>query len=245
MHNTLFLWCLSLTMSSPPTLGIIIPAGGSGKRFGSTQPKQYLPIAGIPSIVRSITTAGSVPGCTTIVVAVAQVQKDVVLSLLDEYGIMDQRIHLVDGGHERAVSVGHALQHPSIREVELVAVHDAVRPLASAELWDRLVKGASVHGSAIPVLPVVDTLKRVADDVIIETIDRSTIRRVQTPQVFRTELITEAYRFGMAESWYGTDCASLCERIGVSVYCVAGEEHNIKITTPFDVLVAELFLTRN
>lgn len=167
------------------------------------------------------------------------------LSLLDEYGIMDQRIHLVDGGHERAVSVWQGLQHPSIGNVELVAIHDAVRPLASAQLWERLVTAAATNGSAIPVLPVVDTLKSVVDNVVVETVDRSTIRRVQTPQVFRRDLVSEAYRLGMADSWYGTDCASLCERMGVRVHCVAGEEHNIKITTPFDVLLAELFLTRN
>lgn len=232
-------------MSSLPTLGIIIPAGGSGKRFGSSQPKQYLPIAGIPSLVRSITTARSIPGCSTIVIAVAEDQKDVVLDLLDEYDISDERIHMVTGGHERAVSVWHALQHPSIGGVELVAIHDAVRPLASVELWDRVVNGAIVHGNAIPVLPAVDTLKRVADNLAVETLDRSTICRVQTPQVFQTAVVIEAYRVGVADSWYGTDCASLCERIGVRVHCVAGEEHNIKITTPFDVLVAEMFLTRN
>lgn len=232
-------------MSSLQTLGIIIPAGGSGKRFGSSQPKQYLPIAGIPSIVRSVTTALRVPGCTTIVIAVALDQKDIVSTLLDEYDIRDQRIHLVAGGHERAVSVWHALQHSSICGVDLVAIHDAVRPLASVQLWERVVAVASVNGCAVPVLPVVDTLKRVVDNIVVETVDRSAIRRVQTPQVFHRDLVTEAYRLGIADSWYGTDCASLCERMGVRVHCVAGEEHNIKITTPFDVLVAELFLTRN
>lgn len=232
-------------MNTDINLGVIIPAGGSGHRFGGNIPKQYFPIDGVPSIIRTVRTALMLLGCRTVVIAAAQDQHDVLRGLFAEYHVVDERLHIVTGGHERTTSVASALTHESLLHVEIIAIHDAVRPLASQELWERVVLAAQTHGCVIPTLPVVDTLKRVDQDVVTETIDRASVRRVQTPQAFQAELIRSAYNDAIASKWYGTDCASLCERKGLVVHCVLGEEHNIKITRPFDVVVAEAFLARN
>ena len=232
-------------MTSLTTIGVIIPAGGSGNRFGGDLPKQYLPIDGVPSIIRSIRTALQVEGCSAIVVAAGLEYHTLIHELLSSCNCVDNRIHLIEGGSERQDSVSKALQHHELDGVEIIVVHDAVRPLASLALWNRVIEGARVSRAAIPVVMVADTIKRVDGDVVIETVGREHLRRVQTPQAFAREFLRRAYQQAYLDGWTGTDCASLCELTGVAVHCVAGEEHNIKITTPFDVTVASAFLARN
>lgn len=245
IHSTLFLWFLSLAMQTDIKVGVVIPAGGLGSRFGGTVPKQYLPIQGVPSIVRSIQTILTLADCATIVVAAAEDQHTHLRDLLATFHASDARVHIVAGGNDRQESVLKSLRHESLATVDIIAVHDAVRPLASEGLWERILMSSQSHGSAIPVIPVTDTLKRVLGDVVVETIDRSSIRRVQTPQAFAADVLQRAYQAADVEGWTGTDCASLVERLGVVIHCVDGEENNIKITTPFDVTLAELFLSRN
>ncbi len=238
------LW-LSLTMRSDVHFGVIIPAGGSGKRFGSPIPKQYLPVVGIPSIVRSVVTVLDLQQCSSVVIAAAEDQHGHLRDLLATFNVNDKRIHIVDGGKERQISVAKALRHDSLASVDIIAVHDAVRPLATRSLWERVIHTAQVCGAAIPAIPVADTLKRVSGDVVVETINRADFRRIQTPQAFDSAVLRRAYQVADEDGWTGTDCASLCERLGIVVHCVEGEESNIKITTPFDVVIAEAFLARN
>jgi 2-C-methyl-D-erythritol 4-phosphate cytidylyltransferase len=232
-------------MQTDINIGVVIPAGGSGLRFGGPVPKQYLDIQGVPSIVRSIRTILDLVSCTSIVIAAAEEQHAHLLDLLTTFHVSDARVHIVAGGSERQESVLKALRHESLFAADIIAVHDAVRPLASADLWRRVLGAAQLHGSAIPVIPITDTLKRVHEGVIVETIDRASLRRVQTPQAFTSDVLRRAYQAAQAQGWTGTDCASLCEQLGVVVHCVDGEDSNIKITTPFDVVLAELFLSRN
>lgn len=232
-------------MQTDIKVGVVIPAGGLGSRFGGTVPKQYLPIQGVPSIVRSIQTILTLADFATIVVAAAEDQHTHLRDLLTTFHVSDARVHIVAGGSERQESVLKALRHESLFAADIIAVHDAVRPLASADLWRRVLGAAQLHGSAIPVIPVTDTLKRVHEGVVVETIDRASVRRVQTPQAFISDVLRQAYQAAEAQGWSGTDCASLCEQLGVVVHCVDGEDSNIKITTPFDVVLAELFLSRN
>jgi 2-C-methyl-D-erythritol 4-phosphate cytidylyltransferase len=232
-------------MQTDINVGVVIPAGGSGLRFGGPVPKQYLPIQGVPSIVRSIRTILSLSNCITVVIAAAEEQHVYLNELLTTFHVADERVHIVAGGSERQESVSKALRHDSLANADIIAVHDAVRPLASEKLWERVIEAAQSSGSAIPIIPVTDTLKRVHGGVVVETIDRSSVRRVQTPQAFASDVLRKAYQEAERQSWSGTDCSSLCERIGVSVHCIDGEENNIKITTPLDVVIAETFLSRN
>lgn len=232
-------------MSSDNNIGIVIPSGGSGTRFGSATLKQYLEIGGAPVIIHSIRTALSLLGTETVVIAAQRSQHDTLTTLIHESGLIDPRIHIVDGGSERQASVYNALQHASINTTRIVAIHDAVRPFASAGLWGSVIQAAESHGAAIPVLPVSDTVKVVVDGVVINTIDRTSLRRAQTPQAFSTEIIRHAYNMAQSNGLLATDCASLCEQIGIRVHCVPGEDHNIKITTSFDATLADAIFVRN
>lgn len=232
-------------MIAPYTVGIVIPAGGRGTRFGADSPKQYLLLDGVPIIVRTLRTALNVSNVCAIVIAVQTEEIVTVRSLLQEYGCADSRITVVEGGAQRLESVAKGLAHPTLSHADVVLIHDAVRPLASAGLFDRVAESARVRGAVIPSVAVTDTLKKIdIDGVVIETIDRSLIRRAQTPQGFTGELIRHVYADAARSGSAATDCASLCEQAGIAVHTVDGEESNIKITTPFDLALASLLLAQ-
>jgi 2-C-methyl-D-erythritol 4-phosphate cytidylyltransferase/2-C-methyl-D-erythritol 2,4-cyclodiphosphate synthase len=144
----------------------------------------------------------------------------------------------VPGGETRALSVAAGLAQVA-GDAEAILVHDAARPFASPELVDRLLAALGEHDGAIPALPVTDTVKRVRDGVVAETLDRGELRAVQTPQAFRAAALREAFS-GSADAVRGaTDCASLVEAAGFAVAAVAGDPGNLKITTPDDLTRAE------
>lgn len=233
-------------MSASYCVGVVIPAGGRGTRFGADIPKQYLELSGVPIIVRSVQTALLVDGLYSLVIAVQPEEIEHVRTLLQTHHCSDSRVHVTAGGAERHLSVAKGLMHPSLDEVDVVLIHDAVRPLASVGLFNEVGRAAHMHGAAIPVISVTDTLKRVDDrGVVIETVDRSSMRRAQTPQGFTRERIRAIYATAIERGVSATDCSSLCEQSGVEVYAVGGEEHNIKITTPFDRALASLLLDKN
>ncbi len=230
-------------MSASSRVGVVIPAGGRGTRFGTDIPKQYLELRGIPILVRTVQTALMVDGLCSLVLAVQCEEIDIVHGLLRTNGCSDSRIHITEGGAERHLSVARGLAHPSLDEADVVLIHDAVRPLASIALYNTVAQAARTHGAAIPVIAVTDTLKRVDDlSVIIETVDRSSMRRAQTPQGFTRDQIRAIYASAIERGIGATDCSSLCEQAGIAVHAVSGEEHNIKITTPFDRALASLLL---
>jgi len=230
-------------MNASYRVGVVIPAGGRGTRFGTDVPKQYLELRGIPILVRTVQTALLADGLCSLVIAVQSQELDHVHSLLRMHGCTDSRIHITEGGAERHLSVARGLAHPSLDNAEVVLIHDAVRPLASVALFNTVAQSARIHGAAIPVIAVTDTLKRVdLTGIIIETVDRSSMRRAQTPQGFSREQIRAIYASAIERDMGATDCSSLCEQAGIDVHTVSGEEHNIKITTPFDRALASLLL---
>lgn len=233
-------------MNAPYQVGIVIPAGGRGTRFGGGTPKQYLLLAGEPIIIRTIRTALAAEHVCAVVIAAQTSEFAHLTSLIEHHGIVDARVVLTEGGSERYESVARGLTHPSLDPADVILVHDAVRPLASTSLFDRVAAEAAVHGAVVPVIPVADTLKRVdAEGSIIETIDRSAVRRAQTPQGFSASLIRAVYAEALHTGVGGTDCASLCESGGLPVRTIQGEEHNLKITTTFDLAVATMVLGSN
>lgn len=222
-----------------PMIGVIIPAAGKGVRFGSEQPKQYAMLCGIPVIAHTINSALDVPHVSAIVVAVDAEHEEQMHELIGRY-INSPLVCVVIGGASRQDSVYAALKHNELDPTSIVLVHDAARPLASRELWDSVVDGASTHGACIPVAPVTDTLKKLnSDGFVAGTVDRSLYGRAQTPQGFSTRLLRRAFEHAYQQGSVGTDCSALVEALGEPVKVVDGDHQNIKITSKSDLYMAE------
>ena len=214
----------------------IVLAAGSGRRFGGS-PKQFELLGDDRVIDRSL--AVSRAAADHVVVVLPPGQEAEGISLM-ESGAADVA---VTGGSERADSVRAALAVID-EDAAVIVVHDAARPLASAELHQAVV--AAVHAGAdavIPAIPVTDTIKRIEHDgagqsVVVDTLDRSTLVSVQTPQAFRAEILRDAH----ATSAGATDDAALVEAIGATVVVIDGEPTNIKITGPNDIAIATILL---
>ena len=222
-------------------IGVIIPAAGRGVRMGGPIAKQYLPLGDKPILVHSVLTALSVGGVSTVVVAVSP--SDIMCkAVLEDAGVSDVRVHVVHGGDERQFTVKAALDHESLATCDVVLVHDAVRPLASVSLFATVAAKAQEVGAVVPVVPVVDTIKEVKAGVVVRTVPRSDLRRVQTPQGFQTEVLRAAYTLPDDVIGACTDDASIVEAKGSSVHVCPGEPWNLKLTKPDDFRAAERHL---
>ena len=212
----------------------IIVAGGSGKRFGSEMPKQFLPLDGKPVLMRTIEKFDQA-GATIVVVLPVEHQEMWMAMCKDDNFAVSHTI--ADGGKTRFESVKNGIAAiENLADGNLVAVHDGVRPLASVELINRCYDTAQETGSAIPVVNPSDSIRQVMDDGTSQQLLRSSLRAVQTPQTFKAELLRGAY--DVEESPLFTDDASVIEAIGHKVALVEGEIANIKITTPIDMVIA-------
>jgi 2-C-methyl-D-erythritol 4-phosphate cytidylyltransferase/2-C-methyl-D-erythritol 2,4-cyclodiphosphate synthase len=219
----------------------IIPAAGSGSRFGGQTPKQFVEIAGAPVIVHTLRRFDACRDIDGIIVALHPSEIDAFEQRLKSYGLQ-KTVRLVSGGAERSDSIRTALEAVKVWHPELVAVHDAVRPFVTPEQISAVLLRAAEIGAAILALPSTDTIKEVDNGLIQRTIDRRRIWRAQTPQAFRYELLlranSEARAAGLPPA-ITTDDSLLVESIGVSVAVVEGSPNNIKITTPEDLVLAE------
>jgi 2-C-methyl-D-erythritol 4-phosphate cytidylyltransferase len=217
----------------------IIPAGGAGRRMGGNVAKQYLSLAGIPILVHTLKAFQDSPLIDEILLAVPQSDvADVRLAVVQRYGL--SRVSLVlAGGNRRQDSVRNALAH--LRdEHEIIVIHDGVRPFVTDELIERAVAGAKEFGAVTVGVPVRDTVKAVdAAGKITGTVPREGLWLTQTPQAFRREVILAAYERAAAEGFYGTDDASLVERMGIPVRMIPGNADNIKVTTPEDMILGK------
>ena len=222
-------------------IGVIIPAAGRGVRMGGVVAKQYMPLNGMAVIVHSVVNALNTDGVVSVVIALApdDVQCRQALEASD---VFDERIHLVEGGDERQFSVQKALSHPSLNDVDVILVHDAVRPLATSALFEEVATQAMEKGAVVPVVAVVDTIKQVEDGKVVRTVSRADLRRAQTPQGFHNNIIRKAYEVADDVIRRSTDDASLVEELGQTVYICAGEPWNLKLTKPDDFRTAELHL---
>lgn len=214
------------------------PAGGSGE---APSFKAFVPLAGRSLLARSVAALAAVPEIETIVPvlpAEAIADDEALRALRAELGPCPALAGPVAGGAERQDSVrcGLAALPP---EAELVAVHDAARPLVRPDDVARAVAAARAHGAALLVGPVADTIKRVREGRVLETPPRAECRAAQTPQVFRVDWLREALERAGAEGFVGTDDASLVERLGRPVRAVEGDPENRKITTAADLAHAE------
>ena len=212
----------------------IIVAGGSGKRFGSEVPKQFLPLEGKAVLMRTIEKFDQA-GATIVVVLPAEHQQ-MWIDMCKESNFPITHT-IANGGKTRFESVKNGIAAiENLCASDLVAVHDGVRPLASVEMINRCYDTAQQSGSAIPVINPSDSIRQVLDDGSSKQLLRSSLRAVQTPQTFKAELLQGAY--DVEESPLFTDDASVVESAGHQVTLVEGEVTNIKITTPIDMIIA-------
>lgn len=224
------------------SVAVIIPAAGSGKRFGGMLPKQFVTLAGMPVLARTLAAFGQADCVQTIVVAAHPDYTAAVRSMAGEYGIAKLRA-CVAGGEERQHSIMNALDVREVAACDVVLVHDAVRPFVDEEFICSVVDAARRYGAAVPGLAPKDTVKEVdAAGRVVRTHERAMLRAVQTPQGFDRQLLREAYRKASRDGFLGTDDASVVEHAGHTVHVVDGREDNIKITTPLDMRLAELLL---
>jgi 2-C-methyl-D-erythritol 4-phosphate cytidylyltransferase len=222
----------------------LIPAAGMGKRMGAAMNKQYLHLAGMPIVARTISVFENAPFIDGIfLVTPADEIPYCREHVVEAYGFR-KVLEIVPGGRERQNSVMNgllALQRQA-GEHDVVLIHDGVRPLISRELLQESIEVARCSDGALVAVPAKDTIKTVRDGLVIDTPDRDTLWQAQTPQGFRFGVIFSAHRAAEREGFMGTDDASLVERRGGFVRIVRGDYRNIKITTPEDIVLAEAFL---
>ena len=219
----------------------VVPAGGMGVRMGSTQPKQYLTLAGLPLFVHTLRALLSGGAVDRAVLAVPAERVPLTRRLLRRHRI-DVTIDVVEGGPSRQQSVWCALQAVPV-DTGWVVVHDAVRPFIAGSLVEQLLETARRVGAATCGLQIRETVKRVAGETVHSTVDRDGLWLTQTPQVFRRDLLWEAHDKARRDGFVGTDDAMLVERLGAQVAMVPGIPYNMKITTPDDLRIARAWLT--
>lgn len=217
------------------TVGVLVPAAGRGVRLGGDVPKALAELAGEPLLVHAVRGLRAAPSVGPVVVAAPPQEVEAVRALLSAYDVV-----VVAGGATRQDSVGLALARLPA-EVRLVLVHDAARCLTPTTVVEAVVQALCDGAQAVvPVLPLVDTIKRVDPaGVVVEPVDRSELRSVQTPQGFVREVLERAHAAGLDAR---TDDAGMVEHLGVPVWTVPGSEEAFKVTLPQDLLLAEAVL---
>lgn len=220
----------------------VILAAGLGKRMQAGHNKQFIEICGQSILTHTLTVFAQIPEIAKIVLVVRAGEEDTCRNMIPE--IAENKTVLAIGGKERQDSV-----HNGIRaitwECEYILIHDGARPLVTEEVIRRTLLAAQNSGAAICAVPVKDTIKQAdSDGNVLATIPRESLWAVQTPQVFRADLIRRAYENAYVHNHYGTDDASLVEYLGEKIKIVTGDYENIKITTPEDIPTAEQILQK-
>ena len=211
----------------------LIVAGGSGKRMGTDIPKQFLELAGMPVLMRTIERFRSFDNSIRIIVVLPEDQMEYWEELQKKYSFSIP-CTAVKGGPERFFSVKNVLE--KIEDCSLVAIHDGVRPLVSTDTIKRCFDAAQKFGNAVPVISPADSVRMITEQGNIP-VNRQFLRIIQTPQVFDSKLIKKAYLQDYTPEF--TDDASLLEKTGEAIHLVEGNRENLKITNPEDLAVAE------
>ena len=220
--------------------GAVIVAAGSASRMGGID-KVMAELKGEPMIVH---TVRAFQNCDAIKEIVIVTREDLILPITRLTNNFGKVTAVVLGGSSRQESVALGMNALS-EKCELAAIQDGARPLVTWELIDRVVRAAHAHHAAIPVIPVKDTIKVCDTALVKSTPDRSTLRAVQTPQVFDFDLLRGALKKAAEDGAEVTDDCSAVERLGMSVRTVEGDERNLKVTTPLDLKLAEMLMEEN
>ena len=219
----------------------IIAAAGAGTRMASDRPKQFLLLAGTPVIIHTLKVFEQCESINEVIVVLPAAESAGFLSLAGKHGLR-KVARVVPGGVTRADSVKRGLLSIRAATAEIVAVHDGVRPFVTTDEIEGVVAAARVDGAAILVAPVTDTIKRVRDQRVVQTLDRGELRRALTPQCFRYELLRDAFVNADVNDPSVTDESVLLEKLGHPISVIEGSERNIKITTSADLAIAEAML---
>lgn len=222
---------------------VLIVAGGKGLRMGGELPKQFIPIEGKPVLMHTLQAFHHWDASAGLILVLPEDHQPYWQMLCREIGCTIPH-RVVNGGETRFHSVRNGFRflseeisrNPEDAEKSVVAIHDGVRPFVTPELLTACFDGAAQNGTAIPVIPVVDSLREIKEKGS-SPVDRSRFRAVQTPQVFTYGILSKAYKQSYSSSF--TDDASVVEAMGDLITTVPGDPMNIKITTPFDLIVAK------
>ena len=217
--------------------GAVIVAAGSASRMGGID-KVMAPLKGEPMILH---TVRAFQECDAIAEIVVVTRPDLILPITKLTNAFDKVTAVVSGGASRQESVALGMNALSDK-CELAAIQDGARPLVTWQLIDRVVRAAHAYHAAIPVIPVKDTIKVCNSALVVSTPDRSTLRAVQTPQVFDFDLLRGALKQAELDGAEVTDDCSAVERLGMTVKTVEGDERNLKVTTPIDLKFAEMLM---
>lgn len=211
----------------------IIAAAGSGDRLGAKQPKALIKLGKLTLIDHAVHLLR--PFSDQIIVVAPSTHVEKVSAQFES----DELVDVVAGGSSRSISVRNAISALA-KNIDYVIIHDAARALTPSDVMQRILdelkRGAE---GVVPVLPLPDTVKEVLGEKVVRTVDRTSLQRVQTPQGFKTKVIVDAHAAAKRDGVEGTDDASLVERMGIKVNTVLGDERAFKITTAFDLEVAQ------
>lgn len=220
---------------------VIIAAGGTGKRFGTAN-KLFLDLGGIPVFIRTIKNFMEHCLSENMIIPVHESEREEFEAYIEKF-IPAYRPLVINGGETRTMSVWAALSCLDENKIDYVAIHDAARPFATSALFTDCLNAAVMHGGALAARPVSDTVKRADPELFIaETLDRSTLWTVETPQIFNFKMLKRAYEAALKTNNIFTDDAGIMEHAGHKVFLVKNTAFNLKITYPDDVALAEAYL---
>jgi 2-C-methyl-D-erythritol 4-phosphate cytidylyltransferase len=223
----------------------VIVSAGKGLRFMEGQKKQFHFLGGKPILVHTLDQFETCPLIRSILLVTGQEDMDYCLKEIVEKYKFQKVSQIVPGGKRRQESVKNGIDALP-KDADIVAIHDGVRPFVTKAMIEDSIHSAVRYGAVILAMPVKDTMKMSnPDGTVLKTLDRESLWQVQTPQTFQVNVIKEAYYKAAEDGFIGTDDASLVERLGVKVHILPGSYTNIKITTPEDLLLANLFLKVN
>jgi 2-C-methyl-D-erythritol 4-phosphate cytidylyltransferase len=220
----------------------VIVSAGKGQRFLEGKKKQFYLLADKPILAHTLGKFESCPLIRSILLVVGQEDMDYCLKeIVERYGFRKVS-QIIPGGKRRQESVKNGID--ALPEgTEIAVIHDGVRPFVTREMIEDSIRSAERFGAVVMAMPVKETIKMAnPDGTILKTLDRETLWQIQTPQTFQANVIREAHQKASEEGFTGTDDASLVERLGMKVHILPGSYTNIKITTPEDLILANLFL---
>lgn len=220
----------------------VIVSAGKGHRLAGEKKKQFLLLAGKPILCHTLDKFENCPLIDSIQLVVGQEDMNYTLrAIVEDYGYRKVS-QIVPGGKLRQESVKNGVDALP-RDVDIVVVHDGVRPFVTQAMIEGSIQAASRFKAVVVAVPVKETIKVVGPDrIVLKTLDRESLWKIQTPQTFQVEVIKQASRRAAEDGFVGTDDASLVEHIGINVYILPGSYNNIKITTPEDLILANLIL---
>jgi 2-C-methyl-D-erythritol 4-phosphate cytidylyltransferase len=218
----------------------VVPSAGIGKRFGGGTNKTFTALGGRPLLLWALETLNAAPEVREIIPVIKEADMEYAIALLEQHSIPKVK-RIAPGGKERQDSVYHGLNLIEDGKC-IVLVHDGVRPLIEPAVISAAASQLKDCDGVVVGVPVKDTIKEASGGEVKQTLTRDRLWAVQTPQLFPCETIREAYGRAMKESFYSTDDSALVEKYGGRVRIVMGSYTNIKVTTPEDLMIAELFL---